>query len=321
MRKSSFKRFIFSFLLMPLVFSVVFAQKNKAQVNDESVRVMTIPISIYTKKELKENQAQEFVQADNLTVFENGAEMTILSIRSVSNTPLTLAVLVQDDLSSEVNLQLEQIKDFIRTLPQGSRVMVAYLRGGTTQIRQKFTIDLEKAADSIRIVVGSPSVAPRSPYDGVNEVLKKFDALPNGRRAILLVSDGLDRSNGFSASAALRSDELDRAVERAQKRSVAVYSFYSASSLTQNDNSALVSAGQGSLLSLSKETGGRAFFQGFSSPISFKPFFQDLGILLQRQFAVTYLSPNLKKGYYKVKVSSSNPELEIEHPKGYYYRK
>lgn len=320
MRKISYRRFIFSFLLIPLVFNVVFAQKNKPQ-DDKNVRVMTIPISIYTKEELKENQAKEFIEADNLTVFESGEEMQILSIRSVSNTPLTLAVLIQDDLSSDVNLQIKLIGEFIRSLPRGSRVMVAYLRGGTTQIKQKFTIDLDKAADSLRIVVGSPAVAPRSPYDGVNEVLKKFDALPNGRRAILLVSDGLDTSNGLSASSALRSNELERAIEKAQKRSVAVYSIYSAGSFTKDGNPSLVNVGQGSLLSLSKETGGRAFFQGFSSPVSFQPFFQDLNILLRRQFAVTYLTPNTKKGYYKLKVTSSNPELEIEFPKGYYFRK
>jgi VWFA-related protein len=323
MKKSSFTGFIFSFLLIPLIFSVALAQKNKPKSGDDkgNVRVVTIPISIYTKKELKENQAQEFVQADNLTVIENQEEMTILSIRSVSNTPLALAVLVQDDLSSNVNLQLKQIGEFIRELPQGSRVMVAYLRGGSTQIRQKFTLDLDKAANSLRIVVGNQAVAPRSPYDGVNDVLDRFEALPNGRRAILLISDGLDTSNGLSATSAIRSNELERAILKAQKRSVAVYSFYSTGSFTENAGSSLITAAQGSLLQLSKETGGRAFFQGTSSPISFKPFFQDLGILLKRQFAVTYLSPNFKKGYYKVKVTSSNPDLEIEHPKGYYFRK
>lgn len=323
MRKISFTKFIFSFFLILLVFGNIFAQKTKPKDgnDNENVRVVTIPISIYTKKELKENQAQEFVQADNLTILENGDEMQILSIRSVSNTPLSLAVLVQDDLSSDVNLQLKQIGEFIRTLPEGSRVMVAYLRSGSPQIRQKFTLDLDKAADSVRVVVGNSAVAPRSPYEGVDDILDRFEALPNGRRAILLVSDGLDVSDGLSPISVLNSDDLDRAILKAQRRSVAIYSFYSAGSLTGNTNSSLINAGQGSLLRLSEETGGRAFFQGTLSPISFKPFFQDLDILLKRQFAITYLSPNLRKGYYKVKVTTTNPDLEIEHPKGYYFRK
>ncbi|MEO6588922.1 MAG: hypothetical protein ABIP06_06295 [Pyrinomonadaceae bacterium] len=185
-------------------------KKNKT---DGRVRVVTIPISIYTKKELKENQAEEFLQTDRIILTENQQEKTILSIRSVSNTPLSLAVLIQDDLGSSVNLEIKKIGQFIKQLPAGSKVMVAYLNGGSVQIRQKFTDDLEKAADSLRIVSGSAASAPRNPYDSVIDVLNRFDALPNGRRAILLISDGLDVSNGISSSTPGQSVDLDRAIK------------------------------------------------------------------------------------------------------------
>ena len=55
------------------------ADENKKR-NETPIRVVTIPISIYTKKELKENKAQEFLQADRLTVEENEEEKTIISI-------------------------------------------------------------------------------------------------------------------------------------------------------------------------------------------------------------------------------------------------
>jgi len=54
--------------------------------------------------------------------------------------------------------------------------------------------------------------------------------------------------------------------------------------------------------------------------LSFDPFFKDLSILLNRQFALTYLSTHMKRGYHSVEVRSANPEVKIEHPKGYYYR-
>jgi VWFA-related protein len=301
-------------------FSIISAQPEKRGDNKQKVRTVTIPISIFTKKELKDNQAEEFVQADRLIVKEDREEQTILSIRSVTNTPLALAVLIQEDLTSNFNLQIKDIADFIRNLPRGSRVMVGYLRGGSMEIRQKFTDDLEKAAKSLRIISSSSALAPRSPFDGVSDVMKRFDALPNGRRAILLVSDGLDTSNGVDSSFPSQSIDLDNAILKAQKRSVAVYSFYSPTALTENNNSRLVLNGQGSLQKLSDETGGRAFFQGTIAPISFDPFFSDLSILLNRQFALTYLSTRMKKGYHKIEVLSTNPEVKIEHPKGYYYR-
>jgi VWFA-related protein len=323
MNLNKLTKLISAVFLIPFLFVFVSAQpddqKNLAK-PEPKVRTVTIPISIFTKKELKESQSEEFVQADRLIVEENGEEQTILSIRSVTTTSLALAVLIQDDLSSEANLQLQDVKKFIRALPKGSRVMVAYLRGGSLDVRQKFTDDLEKAADSIRIVVGSSSVAPRSPYDGVNDTLKRFDALPTGRRAILLISDGLDASNGLRDSSPGQSLDLEEAILKSQRRGVAVYSFYASGSLTSGGNSQLINNGQSSLLRISEETGGRAFFTGSFTAVSFEPFFRDLSLLLSRQFALTYLSTHPKKGYYKVKVTSTNPEVKIEHPKGYYYR-
>lgn len=312
---------LFSFVIFAVFVSFfpAHAQKNQKE-EQQKVRTVTIPISIFTKQELRENQAEEFIQADRLIVKENKTEQTILSIKSVTGTPLSVAFLIQDDLTSNFNLQIQDIAKFIRNLPRGSRVMVAYMRGGSLQVRQKFTDDLEKAAKSLRIVLGSAAFAPRSPYDSVDDVLKRFDALPTGRRAIVMFSDGLDLSNGADSSTPGQSLDLDKAILRAQRRGVAVYSVYSPTAVTENGNSTLILNGQGSLQKISDETGGRAFFQGSIAPISFEPFFKDLVILLNRQFALTYLSTNMKKGYYKVEVSSTNPEVKIEHPKGYYYR-
>ena len=317
LKKSFIILSVFIFLVSSLA-SVGFGQKKKRQ--DEKVRTMTIPISIFTKKEQKENRAEEFVRAEGLQVKEDGDNQVILSIRSVTSTPLAIAVLIQDDLTSSTNLQLNDIKKFIRNLPEGSRVMVGYLRGGSLQIRQKFTEDLDQAAEAIRVVSGASGVAPSSPFQQVEEALKRFDALPAGRRAVLLVSDGLDYSRGIESTSPSLNLELDRAILRAQRKGVAVYSFYSPASLTENGNSRLALNGQGSLERISDETGGRAFFQGTLAPVSFEPFFKDLNQALNRQFALTYLSTHFKKGYHKVDVISTNPEIEIEHPKGYYYR-
>jgi VWFA-related protein len=284
----------------------------------QKVRTVTIPISIFTKKELRQDQAEEFIQIDRLIVKEDKDEQTILSIRSVSNSPLSLAILIQEDLTQDFNLQIKDIAKFIRELPRGSRVMVAYIRGGTLKIRQRFTDNLERAASAFQIVGGTQSA--NGPYDGVADATNYFEALPSGRRAILLVSDGLDASRGSTPSDLLNSPELERAILRAQRKSIAVYSIYSPTSITQNNNSFLVTSAQGALEKLSDETGGRSFYQGTIAPVSLLPFLKDLDLLLGRQFALTYLSTHMKKGYHRIEVTSTNPEVKIEHPKGYYYR-
>ena len=313
------KKILISLVISLLVPAALVAQKPDDP-EQPRVRTVSIPISIFTKQELRQGQTEEYVQAERLIVKEDREDQTVLSIRSVTDAPLALAILVQEDLSSSFNLQIDDLKKFIRGLPPGSRVMVAYLRGGTLQVRQKFTDDLNAAAQSLRIVVSSSSAAPRNPFDGVIDALNRFDALPAGRRAVLLISDGLDVSQGLSNSSPSQSIDLERAIERSQKRSVAVFAFYSPASITEGGDSRLVMNGQGSLLKLADETGGRAFFQGSIGPISFEPFFRQLSTLLTRQFLLSYLSTHMKRGYHRVEVLSTNPEVKIEHPKGYYYR-
>ena len=118
---------------------------------------MTIPISIFTKQELKENQAGEFIEAGEITVKEDNEPQTVLSIRSVTNTPLHIAVLIQDNLASNVNLQLDEIKNFIKKLPPDSRVMVAYLRSGTTQVTRILSSPSSRA--SALVMPSMPALA------------------------------------------------------------------------------------------------------------------------------------------------------------------
>jgi hypothetical protein len=152
------------------------------------------------------------------------------------------------------------------------------------------------------------------------DTLDRFDALPAGRRAVLMVSDGLDVSSGVDGASPGQSPDLDRAILRAQRKSVAVFTVYSPATHTEDGNQRLISFGQGSLQKIADETGGRAFFQGTGAPVSFQPFLKQMKLLLNRQFLLSYITTNMKKRYYRVEVKSTNPEIKIEHPKGYYYR-
>src|SRR6185295_8107902 len=82
------------------------------------------------------------------------------SAKTQVEAPLNLAILIQDDLVARVGNELNVTREFIRQLPAGSRVMVAYVRTGSLQVRQPFTDDLESAAKSLRTPVGSESAAP-----------------------------------------------------------------------------------------------------------------------------------------------------------------
>ena len=196
--------------------------------------------------------------------------------------PLNLAILIQDDLVSRVGNEIKLTREFIRELPAGSRVMVAYITSGSLQVRQSFTTDLEQAAKALRIPVGSTAVSPYNPYVEVREALKRFPAAGENRNAMLLISDGLDVSRGFDYSSSVDSIDIQRAAREAQKRGVAIYSFYAPAAGLTSWNRTAINFGQSALNRLSDETGGRAFFQG-TSFVTFDSYFRDLSRTINRQ--------------------------------------
>lgn len=200
--------------------------------------------------------------------------------------PLNLAVLIQDDLESRVANELNVTREFIRDLPSGSRVMVGYITNGSLQVRQKFTDDLEKAARSLRIPRSSDSASPYNPYVEVIEALRKFEDGNKNRNAILLISDGLDTSRGFDTTSAAQTLDLGRAIREANRRNVAVYSFYAPSVGLTSWNRTAANYGQSSLNRLSNETGGKAFFQGSTGYVTFDSYFDRLRETLNEQYAM-----------------------------------
>ena len=275
-----------------------------------SGKPMTVPVTIRVKEETE-------LQNVDLSIHEDGEPQTIISVRGIgTNSPITLAVLIQEDLVPGVGNEIKDMADFIRQLPKGSRVMTGYLRAGSLQVKQRFTNDLEKAASSLRPPVGVASASPYNPYVEVIEALKRFESQPLGRRAILLVSDGLDISRGVDSSSPTQSVDLQRAVNESQRRGVAIYGFY-APTILAAANPGLVSNAQSSLLRLSDETGGLAFFQGTGAPVSFQPFIRELDKSLQKQAALTFLSTHLDKGFHKLEVKSSTPGVRVAYPSGY----
>lgn len=214
-----------------------------------------------------------------------GSSQAKTSKAEAVRVPLNIAILIQDDLTSQVANEVGATKEFIRSLPSGSRVMVAYITAGRLQVRQSFTTDLNRAANSLRIPLASDSASAFNPYVEVVDALKKFDSNWGGNNAVLLISDGLDVSRGFDSSAAGHTLDIDRAIKEANRRDISIYSFYAPSAGLTSRNRLAASYGQSSLNRLSQETGGRAFFQGASGFVTFDSHFRRLREELNRHYA------------------------------------
>jgi VWFA-related protein len=297
---------------------ILLAAKVAAQSQKGDVAVQGREVTILVTAHPHNDRAREIaakLQPDDFTVTEEKQKQRILSVKKASEAPPIIAVLIQDDLESRVNNEITGIKNFIRQLPEGSRVMTGYITAGSLRVTQDFTTDRARAAESLRIVTGSSSVTPFNPYVEVIEALRRFDSQPVGRRIILLVSDGLDVSRGFSSGSPLFSLDLDRAINEGQRRGVSIFSFYAPSVGLTSRSRLAVNYGQGSLNRLADATGGEAFFSG-TSFVTFDPYFKELNELLDHQWLITYRSSNIRSGFRRIEVTTDY-DLHIHHPSGY----
>jgi len=272
---------------------------------------VTVPVSI----RLRQSTAVEMRIVDFL-LREDGEIQREISRRTPIDSPMTLAILFQDDLVSSVSVETRNMANFIRNEPGGSRVMVAYIRQGSLEVRRKFTNELDRAAQSVRVPQGTAGAGAYNPYVEIIEGLRRFDSQPLGRRAMIVISDGIDISRGLDSSTPGQSVDLQRAITEAQRRSVAIYSIFAPSAAPTQQ--ALSLNGQSCLQRLSDETGGRAFFQGTSgAPVSFDPFLKEIDSLMSKQIALTYLSTHTNKGFHKLDIKPLERDVEIRHPAGY----
>jgi hypothetical protein len=307
-----FVKFLFVLIAAGILFASQFAlgQGDGNRRQKGAPKPVTVPVTIKVKKPEVE------IRVVDLLLREDGDVQELLSLRGPSDSPITLAVLLQDDLVSSIGTEAKGIAQFVRNLPPGSRVMIGYIRTGSLDVRRKFTSELDRAAAAVRPPMGVASAGPYNPFVEIVEGLRRFDSQAQGRRAMIVVSDGLDLSRGVDSSGPGQSIDLDKAITEAQRRGVAIYSIY-APPAAFSGNQLLLATGQSCLLKLSEDTGGRAFFQGMGAPISFDPFLKEISASLDRQIALTYRSTHPNKGYHRLDVKPIDRDVEVRHPAGY----
>ena len=295
-----------------VIFFALSVGPTRAQKRDRprgTAKPVTVPVTIKLRGKPEE------MQTVDLLIREDGEVQEILSIRRPSDNPISLAILLQDDLVSSIGTEARGIADFVHRLPNGSRVMIGYIRSGSLDLRRKFTPDLERAASGLRPPLGLASAGAFNPFVEIIEALRRFDSQPAGRRALIVVSDGLDVSRGVDSSAPGQSVDLQRAITEAQRRSVAIYSIYAPGAAFVPQP--LAANGQSCLERLSAETGGAAFFQGTGTPVSFDPFLKEIDASLTRQIALTYLSTHTGKGFHRLDIKPLERNFEVRHPAGF----
>jgi hypothetical protein len=253
------------------------------------------------------------LQPGDLTVMvdKNPAHVVRLERLSGDLATMQLFILLDDSTrSSSLGVHMEELKAFIRSLPPAAQVAVGYMRNGSFRLAQSFTTDHLKAADSVRLPIAVPG-ENGSPYFALNDLVKHWPSpQPGGRRAVLMLTDGVDR---YWTTAEIDDPYLDEAIHNALKDGVLVYSIYLRGSGWYGRGAWVTDFAQSRLIEASEETGGNAYFETFSDPVEIAPFLKDLQGRFANQYQVT-VQTSSGKGVQPVKVRTEMRGAKVQGP-------
>jgi len=252
--------------------------------------------------------------ANDVKVLQGNAPVSVVRLQRLSGAlaDMQLFVLLDDSTrSASLGTQLPELKTFLKSLPASTQVAVGYMRNGSAALAEPFTTDHEKAATALRLPLAMPG-ENGSPYFVLSDLVKHWPSKEStGRRAILMLTDGVDRYYGTANGT--EDPYVDAAIHDALKDGVMVYSIYLRGAGLYGRGSWATTIAQSRLIGVSEETGGYAYFQDFTDPVSISPFLKDFRDRLDNQYAVTLEAMN-GKGVQPVKLRTELPGLKIEGP-------
>lgn len=252
------------------------------------------------------------LNADDIFVYQNNVRRPVVRwIQATGqNSGLDLAILIDESLDTSIGSHFAELKDFIRSLPENTKVAIAYSSYGSAQMAQGFTLDHERAAAAIHLPRG-PLTDASSTYRALTSLVKRWPE-DGERRAVLVLSDGINLFWGVSQALPSNNPDLRQAIAAAQRHDVNVYAIYAESAGNQRQNSFLVTIGQSCLQELARATGGKAYIQGYQTPVDFQAIFQNLKHRFANQYRLTFRAQEGKKeAYDRLRLSTEQPDVEL----------
>jgi hypothetical protein len=219
---------------------------------------------------------------------------------------LQLFILLDDSSNPNIGSQYGEIRSFIESQPPTTAVGVGYMRDGTVDITQNLTTEHDLVARALRLPMGNLG-AFASIYLSIVDLIKRWPETPV-RREIVIISDGIDYFGGTGPA----NPYVDDCIERAQTAGILIYAIYATGVGHYGHSLWRMNWGQNYLSEVAQETGGEAYFLGYETPVSFRPYLDNINQRLNHQYRLTFLAkPGKKPGLQGVRLRTEVPNVEL----------
>lgn len=272
----------------------------------------------------KQNGLVGSLEKRDFTIFEDGKQQEITAFARDTDVPLTIALLVDVSESQERLIDTERraaYEFFSKVLRKKDEAFLISF-GAEAELLQDSTNSPKLLQDGLSqlrlsVPVGGlhPGPVPTMQnqagtilYDAVylaaNEKLKG----DVGRKAIVVITDGVDTGSRISR---------DSSIESAQRADSIIYSIF------YQDIAAYGpfgggGGGEAELRRMSGDTGGRVF--KVDRRYTLEDVFRDLQEEMRSQYSLSYTSSNTRHdgGFRKLDVRVSTKDYKVQTRKGYY---
>ena len=318
------RRVFIGLLLVLTVSSLVAAQRGQQQpastptaaspqadaANKDTISVEVNLVNILFTVADRKGKFVTNLKKDDFKVFEDEKGQSITNFSSESNLPLTITLLVDTSGSIRDKLKFEEeaaIEFFYSTLQRGKDKALVISFDSGVDLLQDFTDDPEKLADTIRKIRAGGGT---SLYDAIYLAVNQKLAGQEGRRIVILITDGDDNSSRVS---------LTETLEAAQRNDVSIYAISTNSAAFFGSKEQ--ERGDKTLKKFSEETGGKAFF-----PLKIQDLansFLDIHDELRSQYQIGYRPINSKQDgtFRRVRVDVADKRYKARGKPGYYMPK
>lgn len=296
-----------------LLFGAAFAARAPEATFSTNVKVVSLLATVHDKdgRVVKDLNREDFV------LEEDGKPQTIRYFARESNLPLTIGLLVDTSRSQRGVLDLERSASctfFSQVLRE--KVDQAFVVSFDTEVRvlQGMTSsrqDLTEALSELRI----PGLIATLLYEAVRESADNLMRRQNGRKAFILLTDGVSFRDKTSISTA---------IEAAQRADTIIYTIrYSGHKAVYRPGKILLSGimseeGKHALGRMAEETGGTPFEVSKDEPI--EKVFSEIEESLRNQYSIGYAPDrtNDTGKFHKIKLTVKNRALTVRTREGYY---